>query len=215
MPKLDRSLFWKGILVFCLSLLGSAIMNILDIISPGFSGIGALLIVIIIILSGVIVQFLWTGIEKMLKWVKVPNRKNLKLKRIENSDESISLIIQNKEWRRSAIKVDEIKGFIKEPVESQNWMKLSPVGFQLEKRKQREIEFIFLDDAGTGFFIREYIDGKANNQHFTPGKYLFCVVLNYSYNTGGNGLLKWYDIQISCIESGKVRIKIEHTKQKE
>ena len=134
MPKLNRSLLWKGIFVFCLSILGSAISSTLEILSPGYSVIGALYFVGIVILSAVIVQLLWASVEKIIKWRDTPNKKNINLKEIKNSDGSISLRVQNKEWRKSTVIVDEIKGFIKEPVESERWMKLSPIGFQLGKK---------------------------------------------------------------------------------
>jgi hypothetical protein len=215
MSKLNRSLFWKGIFVFCLSLLGSAIMSTLEILSPGYSVIGALYFVGIVILSAALVQAMWISVEKIIKWSKTPSRKNINLKEIRNFDGSISLSVQNKEWRKSAVIVDEIKGFTKQPIESERWMKLLPIGFQLEKRDKREIRFIVLDDIGNGFFILEHVDGEVKKVHYTVGEYLFCVVLNYRYETGGTGLLKWYDIYISCDKSGKIKVKIEHTKQKD
>lgn len=190
-------------------------MNTLEILSPSYPVAGALYIIGIFIISALIVQISWTGIENIIKWGKTPNRKNLDLKVIRKLDGAISLSVENREWRKSAIIVDEIKGFTKEPIESKQWMKLSPIGFQLEKRDKRELGFIVLDDDGAGFFINEYIDGGVKKTHYTEGEYLFCIVLNYRYTTGGTGFLKRYDLHISCNTIGKIKIIIEHVKQKD
>jgi len=212
MPKLDRALFWKGIFVFCLSLLGSAITKVLEILSSGNSVLGTIYFIGIIIVSAVFVQAFWLGIENLIKWTKTPNPKNLRLYAGKLNEHGVlDLVIHNKENRRAHATINAADAVHRA---HDRKSRLSKISFELEKSKTRTVSFI-RESKNSEFRIAEHFDSGGlevkDSPPYTIGKSEFIIMIVFGFGGSQNEYMNCYHVIVNYERLHRLAVSIKST----
>jgi hypothetical protein len=135
MSKIDFSLLWKGIMVFSLSVLGSAIMKDLELFGSNSLTTTVVIFITLLILFTAIVNFFWLRVSDLMNWRNTPKIRNLRLEKrvLKNGDVAFELV--NKEFRKPVIWVSKLQ-IADNPL---SWFPISGAGFAIKSGERQEI----------------------------------------------------------------------------
>lgn len=175
-------------------------MRALEILSPGYSVIGTLYFIGLVLFSAVLVQSSWTGVEKLIKWKKTPNPKNVSLSYLPLTNNEIRLKVKNLEFRKPQTIISKIEIGISG---QKNWLSVIHNNSALKYLKSVEVPFVKLNPKENTFSVI-YPDNESLEK-FGYGVYKFDVLIQYGFSTTREGLLSRY---IVVVEFGGGVLKI-------
>src|SRR5215216_7427715 len=158
MSKSDFSLLWKGILVFSLSLLGSAIMKELELFQTSSPTITAIIFILLLILSTAIVNLLWVKVSNLIKWRNTPKIRNIRLGKKHLKSGDVAFELTNKEFRKPVIWISKLQ-IADNPL---SWFPISGAGFSIKSGESKNIFAAKWDQAHRYFRIADF---QNDNYH--------------------------------------------------
>ena len=134
-----------------------------------------------------IVQVSVTGIEKIVKWRKTPNPKNISLSCLQLTNNEIRLKVKNLEFRKPQTIISKIEIGISG---QKNWLSVIHNNSVLKFLKSVEVPFIKLNPKENTFSV--IYPENEELEKFGFGVYKFDVVIQYGFSTPREGLLSRY-----------------------
>lgn len=188
-------------MIFCLSLLSSAILKELELFGSGSPTITVVLFVVLLLLWTAIFNLVWVGALGLIKWQKTPKIKNLRLgkKHLRNGD--VAFELTNREFRKPMIWVSRLQ-IADNPL---TWFPVSGAGFSIKSGASRDIFTAKWDKAHRYFRIGDF---QNDNYHkvFGVGEHEFDIVLTYGFTEKGNELIKRFKTRVSFEEDGAIKV---------
>lgn len=170
-----------------------------DFIFP-CNALGFFILAFCLIGSLALVQLLWAGVEKIIKWRKTPSPKNVRLFCLPLTNNEIRLAIKNLEFRKPQVMVSKVEIGIN----GQRYL-ASVIHNNTVLKFLKSVEVPFLKLIPTEGKFQVIYHESENQQEFRVGTYNFDVIVHYGYSTPREGLLSRYEVAVE-FSSGVLKI---------
>lgn len=163
-----------------------------------------IILVSCIVLGYVVVHVILHGGLPSIQKVSVPNPRNIEIKK---GIDLKSIIICNKEWRKSNVFISSVRIFVANETIPESAIEEI---FSLKQRACKTIPFIRFDGKHNQFVIAKPYD-ELVIRPIKPGKSKFDIDLLYGYSVNHIDRIKRFSVTVSCdLENGARIETIEH-----